>query len=466
MAKSKFLYICNECDTEHPKWSGQCSNCKSWNTLEEKEKIEQSKNDRMTGYAGSSYSNDIVKLNQVSTNEFLRYSTGFSEMDRVLGGGIVEGSIILIGGDPGIGKSTILTQTLSNLSLQKKVLYVSGEESPSQIHLRAKRLGLNIEEVYILSETNVEKIISKSESFNPDVIVVDSIQTIYTNESKSSPGSTSQVKETASMLNRFGKQNNITIFLVGHVTKDGTIAGPKVLEHVVDTVLYFEGEQGSKYRMLRSIKNRFGEVNEMGVFAMLENGLKEVKNPSSIFLSKYEKEVSGSSLFVIKEASRPLILEIQSLVAESNSEYIRRVSIGVDKDRFVLLTAILQRKVGLKIGRYDIYVSVVGGVKITETACDVPLALSIVSSFDESFLPKDMVSFGEIGLSGEVRPIPNGEERIKEAIKHGMKKIILPKGNLPSLKSNLHESIEIISISDVDDLMKQYNKLSKKNKAH
>ncbi len=464
MAKIKTIYVCSECGSSHPKWAGQCSSCKSWNTLEEGlEEQEKSKNDRMTGYAGLSKSSEIVKLTEVSSEEFSRISTGFYEMDRVLGGGLVEGSIVLIGGDPGIGKSTILTQTLSNLSINsKKVLYVSGEESPSQIHLRAKRLGLNINEVYILSETNVEKIIDKTEKFQPDVVVVDSIQTIYTNESKSSPGSTSQLKETASMLNRFGKQNNITIFLVGHVTKDGSIAGPKVLEHVVDTVLYFEGEQGSKYRMLRSIKNRFGEVNEMGVFAMLENGLKEIKNPSAIFLSKYEKEVSGSSLFVVKEASRPLILEIQSLVAESNSEYIRRVSIGVDKDRFMLLTAILQRKVGLRIGRYDIYVSVVGGVKISETACDLPLSLSIISSYNESPLPKDLISFGEIGLSGEVRPVPNGEERIKEAIKHGMKTIIVPKGNYPSLKSKLHNEIKIVGISDVEELMEFYNSLYKK----
>ncbi len=463
MAKPKKSYICTECGYKASKILGKCPECGEFQTIVEIEdsETEDSVNFHQ-GYAGASNAK-ITRLSEVETKEFKRIDTDLSELNRVLGGGLVPGSVILIGGDPGIGKSTILLQVVGNLTKKNlKVLYISGEESSSQIKLRGERLSVNTHDIFIYCSTNIKEIIEQCSEFKPDILIVDSIQTMYVPDVKSSPGSVSQVKESTQEIARFCKTRNVSCFVIGHITKDGTIAGPKVLEHIVDAVFYFEGEQGSKYRMLRSNKNRFGEVNEMGVFAMTETGLKEVKNPSAIFLSKYDKEVYGSSLMVTKEGSRPLIIEIQALVSESNAEHVRRVCIGLDKDRLSFLTAILQKAAKSKFYAHDIYVSVVGGLKISETATDVPLVMALLSSEQERSLPRDACYFGEIGLTGEVRPVPNGEERIKEAIKHGIKTIVVPKQNAPKKADWWDGKITIIPIIDVIELIKTFNDLSKK----
>lgn len=462
MSRLKNKYICINCDAHHPKMLGKCSDCGEFGSIVEELDNEQiSKVNHHVGYAGSS-KESIMKLSDVEERDFSRIDTDFSELNRVLGGGLVEGSVNLIGGDPGIGKSTILLQVVANLAKKNfKVLYISGEESKNQIKLRAKRLKIEIDNIYIYCATNVEDIIKNCLEFKPDILIIDSIQTMYIPSVKSSPGSVSQVKDSTQEISKYCKSNNVSSFLIGHITKDGTIAGPKVLEHIVDAVFYFEGEQGGKYRMLRANKNRFGEVNELGVFAMTELGLKEVKNPSAIFLSKYDKEVSGSSLMVTKEGSRPLILEIQALVTETNSEIARRICIGLDKDRLSLIMAILQKTLRSKFYKYDVYVSVVGGVKVSETASDVALAMALLSSENDVPLPRDAVFFGEIGLTGEVRPIPSGEERIKEAIKHGMKTIVVPKSNAPKKASWWDGLANIIAIDDVNELHNVFNSFDK-----
>lgn len=462
MAKAKTKYLCTECGAQFAKALGKCTECGEFGTVVEVDDDEGSKVNLHQGYSGKSTS-EITRLSDVQTKDNLRIETGFSEMDRVLGGGLVVGSINLIGGDPGIGKSTLLLQIASKLADKNlKVLYISGEESDSQIKMRGERLGANIKNIYVKCETDVEAIISDFNKFGPDIVIIDSIQTMYIPTVKSSPGSVSQVKDSAQEISRYCKSRGVSCFLVGHITKDGTIAGPKVLEHIVDAVFYFEGEQGSKYRMLRSNKNRFGEVNEMGVFAMSETGLKEIKNPSAIFLSKYEKEVCGSALMVTKEGSRPLIIEIQVLVSESNSEHVRRICIGLDKDRLNLLMAILQKTAKSKFYKSDVYVSVVGGVKVTETASDVALVMALLSSEHERSLPKEACYFGEIGLTGEVRPIPNGEERIKEAIKHGITTIVVPKQNAPKKADWWVGKANIIPVVDVGELLTVFNNISKK----
>lgn len=455
--KAKTSYVCTKCGADYSKWVGQCSNCQEWNTIVE---FKESPIVNHSGYAGKSKTSSIVKLVNVTATEVDRISTHSSEMDKALGGGLVNGSVVLVGGDPGIGKSTLLIQTLSKMSSDKKVLYVSGEESPEQIKMRAIRLNLDIEEVYLLSETNVENIIAAALEFEPKILVLDSIQTIFTSQSESSPGSSTQLKEATAILTRSAKENGFSVFIVGHVTKEGAIAGPKVLEHIVDTVLYFEGEQGSRFRLLRATKNRFGEVNECGIFAMLEDGLHDVKNPSGVFLQQHHKPLSGSCIFVTKQGNRPLMFEIQSLVSEinGNQEFARRVTLGIEKDRLQLICALLNKKAKVSLYKYDIYMSVVGGFKIEETASDIPVILSILSSFNEKPLGS-ICAFGEIGLSGEIRPVPFGEERIKEAIKHGIKKIIIPKGNLPRKNTNFSQSIEIIAVDDINDVMDFFNKI-------
>lgn len=463
MAKVKKAYHCTECDYRPPQKLGKCPECGNFNTIQEMEleEDESSTPNYHKGYAGAS-SAVITRLSDVESREFDRIDTDMSELNRVLGGGLVIGSVNLIGGDPGIGKSTILLQVVGNLAKKGlKVLYISGEESSSQIKIRGQRLSINIQDIHVFCSTDVKEIIQNCKVFNPDILIIDSIQTMYVPDIKSSAGSVSQVKESTQEIARYCKNEGVSCFVIGHITKDGTIAGPKVLEHIVDAVFYFEGEQGSKYRMLRSNKNRFGEVNEMGVFAMTELGLKEVKNPSAIFLSKYDKEVCGSSLMVTKEGSRPLIIEIQALVSESNAEIVRRICIGLDKDRLSLLMAILQKTAKSKFYKSDVYVSIVGGVKVGETATDVPLVMSLLSSEKERSLPRDACYFGEIGLTGEVRPVPNGEERIKEAIKHGMKKIVVPKQNAPKKAEWWEGKIEIIPVDDVISLIKVFENLSK-----
>lgn len=432
MAKSKTQYVCTACGSIHLKWSGQCSDCNEWNTLQEEAVITSpaaaKTNHRTGGYAGEN--SRIKSINEIDFKEDVRATTGQSELDRVLGGGLVQGSVILIGGDPGIGKSTILLQTLSSLK-DTKTLYVTGEESLQQVSMRAQRLELPTENLRLLTETCIERIIELANIEKPEVMVIDSIQTIYTEHLTSAPGSVSQIREATAKLTRYAKQTNTATFIAGHVTKEGTLAGPRVLEHMVDTVLYFEGDPGSRYRLLRAVKNRFGAVNELGVFAMTEKGLKGVSNPSAIFLSRHDEDVPGSVIMVTREGTRPLLVEVQALVDESHGSQPRRVALGLEQNRMAMLLAVMHRHGGISMFDQDVFVNVVGGVKITETAADLPLMLAALSSFRNRPHPSDMIVFGEIGLAGEIRPVPNGEERLKEALKHGFKRAIIPKGNMP-----------------------------------
>jgi DNA repair protein RadA/Sms len=431
MAKAKTQYVCTECGSIHLKWGGQCSDCNEWNTLQEEAVIAAAPADKAphrAGYAGET--SRIKSVSDIDIKEEARTFTGQSELDRVLGGGLVQGSVILIGGDPGIGKSTILIQTLCSLS-DMKTLYVTGEESLQQVSMRAQRLELNTDSLRLLTETCIERIIELANKEKPDVMVIDSIQTIYTEHLTSAPGSVSQIREATAKLTRYAKQTNTAVFIAGHVTKEGTLAGPRVLEHMVDTVLYFEGDPGSRYRLLRAVKNRFGAVNELGVFAMTDKGLKGVANPSSIFLSRHEEDVPGSVIMVTREGTRPLLVEVQALVDESHGSQPRRVALGLEQNRMAMLLAVMHRHGGISMFDQDVFANVVGGVKITETAADLPLMIAALSSFRSQPHPSDMIVFGEIGLAGEIRPVPNGEERLKEAQKHGFKRAIIPKGNMP-----------------------------------
>jgi DNA repair protein RadA/Sms len=431
MSKVKLQYHCTACGSLHPKWSGQCGECGAWNTLEETLSLPAGKqvtNQRAGGYAGEIAV--IRSLNEVSLSEAPRILTHQPELDRVLGGGLVSGSVVLIGGDPGIGKSTILLQTLATLT-EMKTLYVTGEESLQQVGLRAKRLGLPSDHLRLLTETCVETILSLVVQEKPQLMVIDSIQTVFTDSLQAAPGSVSQIRESAAKLVRFAKQTNTAMFLVGHVTKEGTLAGPRVLEHMVDTVLYFEGDPGGRYRIIRAVKNRFGAVNELGVFAMTEQGLKGVSNPSAIFLSRHEEPVSGSVIMVTREGTRPLMVEVQALVDQSHGAVPRRVTLGLEQNRLAMLLAVLHRHAGISMFDQDVFINVVGGVKISETAADLSLLLAALSSFRNRPLPADLVVFGEVGLAGEIRPVPNGEERLREAAKHGFKQAIVAKGNKP-----------------------------------
>ncbi len=431
MSKAKLQYYCTACGSLHPKWGGQCGDCGAWNTLEETLSIPANKspvNSRAGGYAGEQAT--IRSLHEVSLTEAPRILTHQPELDRVLGGGLVAGSVVLIGGDPGIGKSTILLQTLATLT-ELKSLYVTGEESLQQVGLRARRLGLPTDNLRLLTETCVESILSLVSQEKPHLMVIDSIQTVFTDSLQAAPGSISQIREAAAKLVRFAKQTNTAMFLVGHVTKEGTLAGPRVLEHMVDTVLYFEGDPGGRYRIIRAVKNRFGAVNELGVFAMTEQGLKGVSNPSAIFLSRHEEPVSGSVIMVTREGTRPLMVEVQALVDQSHGAVPRRVTLGLEQNRLSMLLAVLHRHAGISMFDQDVFINVVGGVKISETAADLSLLLAALSSFRNRPLPADLVVFGEVGLAGEIRPVPNGEERLREAAKHGFKQAIVAKGNKP-----------------------------------
>ncbi len=386
---------------------------------------------RFAGYSGDAAGARVQMLGQVEATEEARGPTGIGELDRVLGGGLVQGSVVLLGGDPGIGKSTLLLQTMSRLSHDQACLYVSGEESPQQISLRSQRLGLDSGHLGLLPETCVERILATADKERPQVIVVDSIQTLFTEQLQSAPGSVAQVRESAAQLVRFAKQRGSSVFLVGHVTKEGALAGPRVLEHMVDTVLYFEGEPGSPYRLVRAIKNRFGAVNELGVFAMGEHGLREVKNPSAIFLSRHGEAVPGSLIMVTREGTRPLLVEVQALVDESPLSNPRRVTLGLEQNRLSMLLAVLHRHGGIAMFDQDVYVNVVGGVRITETAADLPVLLAVLSSFRNRSMQPDLIAFGEVGLAGEIRPVPSGQERLREAVKHGFTHAIVPKANVP-----------------------------------
>jgi DNA repair protein RadA/Sms len=442
--KSRTSYVCNACGTRQPKWAGQCPDCGAWNSMVETAEIARPA--IRSGYAGAAESARIESLEDVSPEDRIRIKSGIGELDRVLGGGLVTGSVVLIGGDPGIGKSTLLLQAGASLARSLPVLYVSGEESPQQIGLRAHRLGLAGDGIRLLAETNVEAILAAAAQERPRVMVVDSIQTLFTESLQSAPGSVSQVRESAAQLVRFAKQQDTVVFLVGHVTKDGTLAGPRVLEHMVDTVLYFEGEQGGAFRLIRSIKNRFGAVHELGVFAMGDRGLREVKNPSAIFLSRHDEAVPGSLVMVTREGTRPLLVEVQALVDESPLANPRRVALGLDANRLSMLLAVLHRHGGVAMFNQDVFVNVVGGVRITETAVDLPLIMAVLSSYRDRPLPLDLAVFGEVGLSGEVRPVPNGPDRLREAAKHGVRRVIVPVGNVPK------EGVEGLEITTVRTL--------------
>lgn len=436
MAKEKIRFVCQDCGASYPKWQGQCHDCGAWNTLIEEAPAPVARAGKSGGYAGV-VAGKVQTLSEVELSQDTLIPSGISEFDRVLGGGLVRGSVVLIGGDPGIGKSTLLLQTTHHLAQQMRCLYVSGEESPRQIGLRAERLGLSREIINLYSETQIEKILATAQHERPEVLIIDSIQTLYSEALSAAPGAVSQLRECAAQLVRFAKTTHTTVFLIGHVTKEGAIAGPRVLEHMVDTVLYFESEAGSRFRMLRAVKNRFGPVNELGMFAMLENGLKPVNNPSAIFLSRPDGNQAGSAIFPAWEGSRTLLVEVQALVDGSGGSYARRNALGFDAGRLSMLLAVLNRHGGVSMHDMDVYVNVVGGLRISETAADVAMIAAAYSSLRGQAIPRDFVLMGEIGLSGELRPVVNGEARIKTAEQHGFKHIILPKGNAPKKSSGI-----------------------------
>jgi len=430
MAKEKSVYVCSDCGGTSPKWLGKCPHCTAWNTLME---TSQASTDgaAKNRFASLAKTAEVAALCDIEASDFERTPTGHDELDRVLGGGMVEGGVVLIGGDPGIGKSTLLLQALDSLHRSgKKTLYVTGEESGAQVALRARRLGLDGSQVRVLAEIGLEKILATLADQQPDVAVIDSIQTVYSEQLSSAPGSVAQVRECAAHLTRVAKSSGVSIVLVGHVTKEGALAGPRVLEHMVDTVLYFEGDTHSQFRLVRAIKNRFGAVNEMGVFAMTERGLKGVSNPSAIFLSQHPQPVSGSCVMVTLEGTRPLLVEIQALV-DSGGPSPRRLSVGLDKDRLAMLLAVLHRHAGVACMDQDVFINAVGGVRIGEPAADLAVMLAITSSLRGKPLSKGFLAFGEVGLAGEVRPAPRGQERLKEAAKLGFTVAVVPKANAP-----------------------------------
>ncbi len=448
---NKAQYVCDACGGSSPKWAGCCPDCGAWNTLTETTAIVAKKTRQRQGYTGDTQAK-VQHIKDISLVEVPRATTSLSELDRALGGGLVQGSVVLIGGDPGIGKSTLLLQAVANLSKDAPVLYVTGEESLQQVSMRAHRLDLKDADVKLLAETQLETILQKAQEEKPQVLVIDSIQTVYTEQLQSAPGSVSQVRETAAQLVQFAKQTQTAIFLIGHVTKEGALAGPRVLEHMVDTVLYFEGQSDARFRVMRAVKNRFGAVNELGVFAMTDKGLKEVANPSAIFLSRNEQVVSGSAVMVTWEGSRPLLVELQALVDQSHLGNPRRVTVGIDPNRLTMALAILHRHGGVATYDQDVFVNVVGGVRLSETGSDLALMLAVMSSLRNQSLPQDMVIFGEVGLGGEIRPVPGGHERIKEAQKHGFTKAIVPAANVKKAK---FDGIQVIPVSHIKQALEQ-----------
>lgn len=445
MAKPKSVYTCTECGGQVPKWQGQCPHCMAWNTLVETVAEAAPAANRYSALAQPS---QLQRLSDVEALETPRQTTGIAEFDRVLGGGLVPGGVVLIGGDPGIGKSTLLLQALCHLGASNKVLYVSGEESAQQIALRAKRLALDAGPVQLLAEIQLEKISATLLAQKPHVAVIDSIQTVYSEALQSAPGSVAQVRECAAQLTRLAKQTGITVILVGHVTKEGALAGPRVLEHIVDTVLYFEGDSNSSFRLIRAFKNRFGAVNELGVFAMTEKGLREVSNPSALFLSHHGQEVAGSCVMVTQEGTRPLLVEVQALVDEAHAPNPRRLSVGLEQNRLAMLLAVLHRHAGIACFDQDVFVNAVGGVKITEPAADLAVLLAIVSSLRNKPLPAKLVVFGEVGLAGEVRPVQRGQERLKEAAKLGFTHAVIPKANNPKQRI---AGMEVVAVDRLED---------------
>src|SRR5215213_2092854 len=449
MAKTKTLYACTECGGQSVKWQGQCPHCQAWNTLEES--VAEAAAPSANRFALITDGGKLQRLSEVEAREEERISTGVSEFDRVLGGGLVPGGVVLIGGDPGIGKSTLLLQSLAEMGAQspkRKLLYVTGEESPQQVALRAKRLGVDARQVHVLAEINLEKIQAAIQSEKADVAVIDSIQTLYSGQLQSAPGSVAQVRECAAQLTRVAKASATSIVFVGHVTKEGALAGPRVLEHMVDTVLYFEGDTHSSFRLIRAFKNRFGAVNELGVFAMTDKGLKGVSNPSALFLSQHGTEVAGSCVMVTQEGTRPLLVEIQALVDEAHAPNPRRLTVGLEQNRLALLLAVLHRHAGIACFDQDVFVNAVGGVRITEPAADLAVLMAIVSSLKNKPLPPKLVVFGEVGLAGEVRPVQRGQERLREAAKLGFTHALIPKSNRPR---QAIPGMEMLAVERVED---------------
>ncbi|MDA9049505.1 DNA repair protein RadA [Pseudomonadales bacterium] len=451
MAKSKTVYVCSDCGSESAKWQGQCGDCKAWNTMTRLSIEDTARSARKQGFAGQLAAASI--LGEVSAQDVPRLATGSGEFDRVLGGGLVPGSAVLISGSPGAGKSTLLIQTLCKLAEQHSALYITGEESLAQIAMRARRLQLPVGKLNVMAQTNVEAICATWDEMKPKLIVIDSIQVMYLDGVESAPGGVAQVRESASMLIQHAKRTDTILLLVGHVTKEGNLAGPRVLEHMIDCFVMLEGENDSRYRTLRASKNRFGAVNELGIFAMTEKGLAEVSNPSAIFLSRGEEAAPGSIVMVVWEGTRPLLVEAQALVDASALGNPRRVAVGFEQNRLAMLLAVLHRHGGLQVGDQDVFVNAVGGIRVTETSSDLALLLAVVSSFRDKALPMDLICFGEVGLSGEIRPVPNGQDRLREAAKHGFRHAIVPKANLPKQPikgmqitgvSKLQEALEAI----------------------
>ncbi|EJM95357.1 DNA repair protein RadA [Herbaspirillum sp. YR522] len=452
MAKAKTNYTCTECGGVTTRWAGQCPACGQWNTLVETV-VEASGGNRYSAQPQSlAQTAPVLTLADIDAIDVPRFTTGIDEFDRVLGGGLVPGGVALIGGDPGIGKSTLLLQALANISRLKKTLYVSGEESGAQIALRAKRLAVDAGELQLQAEIQLEKILATLATHKPEVAVIDSIQTIYSDALTSAPGSVAQVRECAAQLTRAAKTSGVTIIMVGHVTKEGALAGPRVLEHIVDTVLYFEGDTHSSFRLVRAFKNRFGAVNELGVFAMTDKGLKGVSNPSALFLSQHDTQVPGSCVMVTQEGTRPLLVEIQALVDTSHVPNARRLSVGLEQNRLAMLLAVLHRHAGIAAFDQDVFINAVGGVKITEPAADLAVLMAINSSMRNKPLPRGLVVFGEVGLAGEIRPAPRGQERLREAAKLGFSIAVIPKANAPKQPI---EGLRVIAVERIDDALQR-----------
>jgi len=449
--RSRSAYSCSECGAEAPKWSGQCGACGAWNSLVEI--VVAPKATRSDRYAALNAPQPVRPLAQVEITEDARTATTIGELDRVLGGGLVAGSIVLIGGDPGIGKSTLLLQCLAALSGITDVLYITGEESVQQVALRAQRIGVEAGDMQLLAETQVERLLETAAKMRPAVMVVDSVQTLFTEFLQSAPGSVAQVRETAAQLVRFAKQSGTVVLLIGHVTKEGTLAGPRVLEHMVDTVLYFEGDTSSSFRIVRAIKNRFGAVNEIGVFAMTEHGLREVGNPSAMFVTRHGEPVAGSVVLATQEGTRPLLVEVQALVDQSHLGNPRRLTVGLDGGRLAMLLAVLHRHAGIAMYDQDVFVNAVGGVKVNEPAADLAVLAAVVSSLRNRPLASGVLVFGEVGLTGEVRPVQRGQERLREAAKVGFRRAVIPAANAPKKPLADIEVVAVTRISEALDVL-------------
>lgn len=449
MAKTKTAYVCGDCGSEYAKWQGQCNDCKEWNTLTRLSVDGATTSARKRGYAGQLQS--VQSLAAVSAEDAPRLTTNIGEFDRVLGGGLVPGSAVLISGNPGAGKSTLLIQIMCRLAGTHNALYITGEESLAQIAMRARRLGLPLEALKVMAETNVDAICATFDDLKPDLVVIDSIQVMHLDEVESAPGGVAQVRECAATLIQYAKKSGAVLLLVGHVTKEGNLAGPRVLEHMIDCFIMLEGDNDSRYRTLRASKNRFGAVNELGIFAMTDRGLIEVSNPSAIFLSRGQDATPGSVVMVVWEGTRPLLVEAQALVDSSALGNPRRVAVGFEQNRLAMLLAVLHRHGGLQVSDQDVFVNAVGGIRVDETSSDLALLLAVVSSFRNRALPLDLVCFGEVGLSGEIRPVPNGQERLREAAKHGFKKAIIPGANRPRQSIDGMTVIGVTKLSEALD---------------